>query len=58
MKAVRIEEIGRMGLIETEMPEVFPHHVLLKVNSISICGTDILSPFTGMLNPRKAEGIL
>jgi threonine dehydrogenase-like Zn-dependent dehydrogenase len=41
MKAVRIEEIGRMGFIETEMPEVIPHHVLLKVNSISICGTDI-----------------
>ena len=41
MKAVRIKEIGKLGLIETEVPKVSPHHVLLKVNAISICGTDV-----------------
>lgn len=41
MQAFRIKEIGKMELIEMEKPKVSPHHVLLKVNSISICGTDV-----------------
>ena len=41
MKALQIKEIGKLDLIEMDMPEVSPHHVLLKVNSISICGTDV-----------------
>ncbi len=41
MKAVSIRNIGKLEIIETKMPEISPGHVLLKVNSISICGTDI-----------------
>ncbi len=41
MKAVRIKEVGRLELIEMDVPTVPSNHVLLKVNSISICGTDL-----------------
>ena len=36
MKAVQIKEIGKLEIIEIDAPKVSPHHVLLKVNSISI----------------------
>jgi threonine dehydrogenase-like Zn-dependent dehydrogenase len=41
MKALRIKEVGKLELIETQIPPVPPKHVLLKVESISICGTDL-----------------
>jgi threonine dehydrogenase-like Zn-dependent dehydrogenase len=41
MKAVRIKEVGKLELIETDIPPVPPKHVLLKVESVSICGTDL-----------------
>jgi threonine dehydrogenase-like Zn-dependent dehydrogenase len=41
MKAVRIKEVGKLELIEADVPAVPVNHVLLKVNSISICGTDL-----------------
>ena len=41
MKAVRIKEVGKLELIEADAPAVPVNHVLLKVNSISICGTDL-----------------
>jgi 2-desacetyl-2-hydroxyethyl bacteriochlorophyllide A dehydrogenase len=41
MKGLRISEIGKLELIEMDVPAVPANHVLLKVNSISICGTDI-----------------
>jgi threonine dehydrogenase-like Zn-dependent dehydrogenase len=41
MQAFRIKEIGKMERIEVEVPRILSRHVLLKVNSISICGTDV-----------------
>jgi threonine dehydrogenase-like Zn-dependent dehydrogenase len=41
MKAVRIKEVGKLELIEMDVPTVPANHVLLRVNSISICGTDL-----------------
>jgi threonine dehydrogenase-like Zn-dependent dehydrogenase len=41
MKAVRIKEVGKLELIEMDVPTVSANHVLLRVNSISICGTDL-----------------
>ena len=41
MKAICIRNIGELEIIEREVPKVSPGHVLLKVSSISICGTDI-----------------
>jgi threonine dehydrogenase-like Zn-dependent dehydrogenase len=41
MKALRIKEIGKLEMIEMDLPVIPANHVLLKVNSISICGTDL-----------------
>ena len=41
MKAIQIKEFGKVELIEVEKPKVSQHHVILKVNSASICGTDV-----------------
>lgn len=41
MKAVRIKEVGKLEMIEMDVPAVPSKHVLLKVNSMRICGTDL-----------------
>ena len=41
MKAIRIKEVGKLEMIEMDVPPVSAKHVLLKVNSMSICGTDL-----------------
>lgn len=41
MIAVQFKSVGQIELLDVEIPKVSPRHVLLKVNSASICGTDI-----------------
>lgn len=41
MKALQIIEGNRLELVEMDMPSISPHHVLLKVMAVSICGTDV-----------------
>lgn len=41
MKALQIIEGNRLELAEMDMPAILPHHALLKVKAISICGTDV-----------------
>ncbi|WP_437921213.1 zinc-binding alcohol dehydrogenase family protein [Sphingobacterium sp. LRF_L2] len=46
MKAVKITSIGQAELLDVPMPEVKPGYVLLKVNSVGFCGSD-LNTFNG-----------
>lgn len=41
MKALQIKEVGKLEIVDVEIPKVSHNHVLIKVNAISICGTDI-----------------
>ena len=49
MRAVRIISVGKTEVVEIEMPELKPGHVLLKVGFVGFCGSD-LNTFRG-LNP-------
>lgn len=42
-KAVRLEEAFTISLIDTDEPAVNDHEVLVKVNFIGLCGTDLSS---------------
>jgi 2-desacetyl-2-hydroxyethyl bacteriochlorophyllide A dehydrogenase len=40
MLALQIAEVGKLGLVNTDKPEVRPHTLLLRVAASGICGTD------------------
>lgn len=49
MKAIQIKEAGKLEVVDVEMPEVSADEVLLKINYVGFCGSD-LNTFRG-LNP-------
>lgn len=41
MKAVVVEEPGKISIVEREIPEITPNQVLVKVKAAGICGSDV-----------------
>ncbi|MDX1358108.1 MAG: NAD(P)-dependent alcohol dehydrogenase [Clostridia bacterium] len=41
MKAAVLEEVGRIVIKDIEKPEVQPGHVLIKIEYVGICGSDV-----------------
>ncbi|QNL49904.1 alcohol dehydrogenase catalytic domain-containing protein [Olivibacter sp. SDN3] len=56
MKAIQIKGPGEVALIEIEKPEIISGHVMLKMEFVGFCGSD-LNTFTG-LNPLAKKPIV